>query len=93
MYQQDQKRVYQEMSGKPGGEKVIPDAEKSVRFWSGIWDNDIHNNSKTEWLDDVRKEVRNMSQENILVTVEMMKNKVRKLPNWKAPGPDGVQGY
>ena len=28
-----------------------------------------------------------------MVTVEMMKNKVRKLPNWKAPGPDGVQGY
>ena len=23
----------------------------------------------------------------------MMRNKVRKLPNWKAPGPDGVQGY
>jgi len=28
MYQQDQNRVYQEMSGKPGGEKIIPDAEK-----------------------------------------------------------------
>ena len=75
MYQQDQKRVYQEMSGKPGGEKVIPDAEKSVRFWSGIWDNDIHHNSKAEWLDDVRKEVKNMFQENTGVTVEMMKNK------------------
>ena len=23
----------------------------------------------------------------------MMRNKVRKLPNWKAPGPDGLQGY
>ena len=92
MYQQDQKRVYQEMSGKPG-EKVMPDAEKSVRFWSGIWDNDIHHNSKAEWLDDVRKEVKSMSQKNVVVTEEMMKNKVRKLPNWKAPGPDGVQGY
>ena len=45
MYQQDQKRVYQEMNGKPGGEKVMPDAEKSVRFWSEIWDNDIHHNT------------------------------------------------
>ena len=48
MYQQDQKRVYQEMSGKQGGEKVIPDAEKSVRFWSGNWNNDIHHNSKAD---------------------------------------------
>ena len=93
MYQQDQKTVYPEMSGKPEGEKVIPDAEKSVRFWSGIWDNDIHHNSKAEWLDDVRKEIKNMSQENIVVTVEMMKKKVRKLLNWKAPEPDGEQGY
>ena len=82
MYQQDQKRVYQEMSGKQGGEKIIPDAEKSVRYWSGIWDNDIHHNSKAEWLDDVRKEVKNISQENVVVTVEMMKNKVKMLPNW-----------
>ena len=28
-----------------------------------------------------------------MVTVEMMENKVRKLPKWKAPGPHGVQGY
>ena len=27
------------------------------------------------------------------MTMEMMKGKVRNLPNWKAPGPDGVQGY
>ena len=73
--------------------KIIPDAEKSVRFWSGIWDNDIYHNSKAEWLVDIRKEVKNMSQENVVVTVEMKKSKVRKLPNWKAPGPDGVQGY
>ena len=23
----------------------------------------------------------------------MVKQQCRKLPNWKAPGPDGVQGY
>ena len=58
------------MSGKPGGEKIISDAENSMRYWSGIWDNNIHRNSKAEWLDDVRKEVKNMSQKNIVVTVE-----------------------
>ena len=93
MYQQDQKRVYQEMSGKPSGEKVMPDAEKSVRFWSRIWGSDIQHNRRAEWLDEVRKEVKGMSQKNVVITAEMMRNKVRKLPNWKAPGPDGVQGY
>ena len=60
IYQQDRKRVYQEMSGKPGGEKVMPDTEKSVRFWSGIWKNNIQHNRRAECLDDVRKEVKGM---------------------------------
>ena len=34
-----------------------------------------------------------MSQKNFVIRVEVMRNKVRKLPNWKAPGLDGVQGY
>ena len=71
----------------------MPDAEKSVRFWTGIWDNNIHHNSKAEWLDNVRKEIKSMSQKNVVVTEEMMKSKVRKLPNWKAHGLDGVQCY
>ena len=34
-----------------------------------------------------------MPQKNFMITAEMMRNKVQKLPNWKAPGPDGVLGY
>ena len=71
----------------------MPDAEKSMRFWSGIWDTDIHHKSKAEWLDDVGKEIKSMSQKNVVVTGGMMKNKVRQVPNWKAPEPGGVQGY
>ena len=93
MYQQDQKMVYQEMKGKPGGEKSMPDPEKCVRLWSGIRDNDIHPNSKAEWLKDVRKEVNSMYQKNVVIAVEILKNTVRKLPNWTAPGSDEVQGY
>ena len=74
MYQQDRKMVYQEMSGKPGGDKVMPDAENILRFWSRIWDNNIHHNSKAEWLDDVRKEVKSISHKNVVVTEEMIKN-------------------
>ena len=65
LYQQDQKRVYKEMSRKPSGEKVMPDAEKSARFWSGIWDNDIQHNRRAEWLDEVRKEVKGMLQKKV----------------------------
>ena len=29
----------------------------------------------------------------INITTEMIKEQVKKMPNWKSPGPDGVQGY
>ena len=41
----------------------------------------------------IKGEVTNSTQENVLITIEMIKIKVRNLPNSKAPGPGGVQGY
>ena len=32
-------------------------------------------------------------QDNIHIEVTKLKKQVRKIPNWKSPGPDGVQGY
>ena len=34
-----------------------------------------------------------MKQNFINITTEMIKEQVKKIPNWKRPGPDGVQGY
>ena len=33
-----------------------------------------------------------MKQNHIKITTEMIKDLVKKIPNWKSPGPDGVQG-
>ena len=32
-------------------------------------------------------------QESIDITDEEVKNMLKRMPNWKAPGPDGVQGF
>ena len=34
-----------------------------------------------------------MKQNDTKITTEMIKEQVKKIPNWKSPGPDGVQGY
>ena len=34
-----------------------------------------------------------MKQNDIDITTEMIKEQVKKIPNWKSPGPDEVQGY
>ena len=32
-------------------------------------------------------------QERVTISVEKIRKQCRKIPNWKAPGRDGVQGY
>ena len=32
-------------------------------------------------------------QERVCISVEKIRKQCRKIPNWKAPGTDGVQGY
>ena len=74
----------------------MPDAEESLRFWSNIWDNgDQHHNNEAEWLRNLKEEKHKagLKQENVGITAEQVTKQCRKMPNWKAPGPDGVQGF
>ena len=41
---------------------------------------------------ELKKERVEARQEDILITAEMVTTR-STIPNWKAPGPDGVQGY
>ena len=92
LFQQDQKRVYQQLNGKiESSEK--PDTEESRRFWSNIWGTEKSHNKNAEWLKELRAERNEIKQGNIQITTEMITQQTRKIPNWKCPGLDGVQGY
>ena len=41
----------------------------------------------------MKKERVEARQEDIVITAEMVTARSKKIPNWKAPGPDGVQSY
>ena len=92
-FQQDQKKVYQELSGLTRTEGVTPDAAESERFWSTIWGNEAQHNRDAQWLKDLREECDKVNQQGITITLETVTERVKKIPNWKAPGPNGVQGY
>ena len=32
-------------------------------------------------------------QDDIHIEIKKVRKQIRKMPNWKSPGPDGVQGY
>ena len=84
--------MYKELNGEKGG-RVILNSEDSTKFWSDIWSIRKEHNQYAEWLKDCRKqfEIKN-SMEKVEISQEMVKMQYRKMPNWKAPGKDGVQG-
>ena len=51
-------------------------------------------NSEAGWIEDARRENRRVQkQENVCIGINQVKSGIRKMTNWKAPGPDGVQGF
>ena len=93
LFQQDQKKVYQELNGVGRTGNAVPDSDESKRFWSNIWSREETHRRDAEWLEELKENKGDYQQENIQIDLEMVKQQCRKLPNWKAPGPDGVQGY
>ena len=73
---------------------MIPDAEESVKFWGELWDNPVDHNRNTEWIMTVEKKLECVTQSgNINITKGDVSIHLREMPNWKAPGPDGLHGF
>ena len=93
LFESNKKKLFDELYGKER-ETVLPDTEESTRFWSNIWGKPVKNKENPEWLKNVEGALTGLGvQDNIHIEVTKLKKQVRKMPNWKSPGPDGVQGY
>ena len=44
-------------------------------------------------MKELRSEINEIKLGNIQITTEMVTQLTRKVPNWKCPRLDGVQGY
>ena len=93
MFARNQKRVYQQIDGIRNINNEKPNAEESKQFWRKIWDNEKEHERNAEWLRELRAEKNNLKQNDINIKNEMIKEKVKNIPNQKSPGPDKVQGY
>ena len=93
MFDQDQKRVYQKLNGNKRCENSIPNAEESEIFWSNIWSQEKLHESEAEWLKSLKGKKNDAHQEDLIISEDLVRRQSSWLPNWKATGPDGVQGY
>ena len=68
-------------------------AEESKKFWENIWIESADHEKNAKWLQDLQREVNVKKQEKIHITTGSLKTILGRMPNWKSPGPDLVQGF
>ena len=68
--------------------------KKLLNFWSNIWYIPGNFNENASWLPKVKERLSEIyKQEDIRISVGNGKTAIRKMTNWKVPGPDCVQMY
>jgi len=53
---------------------------------------EVEHNAEAKWLQELREEKGEYHQDNIIINEKLVSDQCRKLLNWKAAGPNGVQG-
>ncbi len=92
LFRTNQRQLYKELSGQKEAGQDAPDAEEAKKFWSDLWDKPTTHNKNAKWLSDLmRQQVK--QQNDFLATDENLTRQLRKMPNWKATGPDQVHGF
>ena len=94
MFVNNQGQFFQRLSNKKENDQCeIPSSMEAQTFWRGIWSERKEHHKDAEWFKDVKKELQqDESQDKIDIIKEKMMRVMRKMPNWKAPVPDNVQG-
>ena len=93
MFEANQRRLFEEIEGVERNNEIRPDANESMKLWSEIWGTSVDYNHNAEWLTSLVKEMEGVQkQEEAKITFESVTKQLKKTSNWKAPGPDGLQG-
>ena len=95
LFKNNQKQLYKELSGDPNpGNSSTPNATESRELWSGLWSVDKQHREDAPWMRDVNRELAGVEQQQeVTVQLDDVKAGIRRMANWKAPGPDGIRGF
>ena len=77
----------------PGKKRSYLTPKKTKGSGGGIWDEVKEHNKQAEWLKEIKGNATYPSKDDLQITKEKVEMQRRKVPNWKAPGLDGVQSF
>ena len=97
LFKNNQRQLYKELGGKNNannGPMETPDAEEATSFWHNIWSKEEMHRNDASWLGYIRERLDCIEEQpEVVISYEDIVSGIRKMANWKAPGPDGIRGF
>ncbi|CAG5059647.1 unnamed protein product [Parnassius apollo] len=94
LFQSDQKRLYESLE-RPmvSGTGPAPNQADTVAFWRDLWSEPV-NHSEGPWTEVVASQCAGITpMDPVIITPNDVAEAVRRAPNWKSPGLDGLHHY
>ena len=94
MFLRDQKGFFRMLEGEEAHKGEMPEMEKFVKFWEGIWERERERERKEPHICHGWKKIRRKLNEKVSqvkkfnITFEKVKKEVAKRKGWTAPGID-----
>ena len=94
MFQRDQKGFFRTLEGEEAHEGEMPEMEKFVEFWGGLWERE-ERMPKMPWMEEIMRQLNEkVNQVNEFnITFEKVKKEVAKKKGWTVPSTNGIQNY
>ena len=92
MFQQDQKGFFRMLEGEEANEGEMPEMEKFVMFWGGIWNRE-ERTPNMPWMEEIRRQLNEKVNQVNEFNITFEKMKVPKSKGWTTPGIDRIQNY
>ena len=97
LFSSNQAGLYKQLGKKVQNSNESPNAKETLEFWSKIWSERTGFNKDATWLRDFESHMSKKGnlkwQEDVVITLDDVKNGIKRMKNWKAPGLDGVRGF
>ena len=94
LFENNQRQFYRELDQEEQRcDDDQPVAEESKQFWGNIWSQSADHKKDAKWLQDLRSEANVKKQQKIDITTGSLKKILGRMPNWKSPRPNLVQGF
>ncbi|CAG4944407.1 unnamed protein product [Parnassius apollo] len=94
LFQSDQKRLYESLE-RPmvSGTGPARNQADTVAFWRGLWSEPV-NHSEGPWTEVVASQCAGITpMDPVIITPDDVAEAVRRAPNWKSPGLEGLHHY